>query len=170
MQFQVGDKVVHPVYGVGVVTAFTQQQLLGDKTQAYYQVIARTTTILVPINDQGFTVLRKIAPKASLNECRKLLKGRPIPLNQDRKLRELELANHLKDRLLPALCETVRDLSAYGKQKTLGATASNLLKRSLQALCDEWAASDGVTAQTALCEIESLLQQGALNCPKSFVA
>jgi hypothetical protein len=49
----------------------------------------------------------------------------------------------------------------------LGRTESDLLKKTFKALCDEWAAADGVTTQTALGEIESLLQEGH---PKLLVA
>ena len=159
MQFQMGEKVVHPVYGVGTITTLSKQQFFGEKAYEYYQVVIGTATIWVPINDQGSTVLRKIAPKESLNECRRVLKSHPVALNQDRKKRELELAHLLKDKLPPALCETVSALRARSKQKTLGITENNLLKKTLQALGGEWAASDGVTVQTALGEIESLLQE-----------
>ncbi|MBI5305720.1 MAG: hypothetical protein HY868_26565 [Chloroflexi bacterium] len=159
MQFQIGDMVVHPVHGVGTIMTFSKQQLF-EKAYDYYQVIAGNVTVWVPINDQGTTVLRKIASKESLNECRKLLRRRPVPLDRDRKIREVEIAHLLKGRLLPALCETVRDLKAHSQQKPLGRIEGELLKKAFKALCDEWAASDGVTPKTALGEIESLLQEG----------
>ena len=159
MQFQIGDRVVHPVHGVGIIKTFSKQLIFGEKSHEYYQVIAGKATLWVPINDQGSTVLRKIAPKGSLNECRKLLRRNPVPLNRDRKIRELELAHLLKDKLLPALCETVRDLQAHSRQTPLGRIEGDLFKKTFKALCDEWAASDGVTPQTALGEIESLLQE-----------
>jgi CarD family transcriptional regulator len=160
VQFQIGDRVVHPVHGVGTVKTFSKQVFFGDKTQDYYQVIAGTATVWVPVNDQGSTVLRKIAAKESLNECRRLLKRHPIPLDRDRKVRGLELAHLLKDKSLPDLCETVRDLQAHSHQMPLGVIESDLLKKTFKALCDEWAASDNVTSSIALGEIESLLQQG----------
>ena len=160
MQFQIGDKVVHPVHGVGTIKTFSKQEFFGDQTKEYYQVIAGTATVWVPINDQGFTVLRKIAPKESLNECRRLLRRHPVALDRDRKIRGLELAHLLKDRKLPDLCETVRDLQAHSQQKPLGSTESELLRKTLKALSEEWAACDGVTASTAMGEIESLLHEG----------
>lgn len=159
MQFQIGDRVVHPVHGVGTIKTFSKQLFLGEKAHEYYQVIAGKATVWVPVNDQGFTVLRKVAPKESLDECRGLLRQRPIPLDRDCKIRELEIARLLKDKLLPALCETVRDLTARSRQTPLGRVEGELLKKTFKALCDEWAASDGVSVETALGEIESLLQK-----------
>lgn len=160
MQFQIGDRVVHPVHGVGTIKTFSKQLFLGEQAREYYQVMVGATTVWVPLNEQGSTVLRKIAAKGSLDECRRLLKRHPIPLDRDRKIRELELARLLKGKLLPALCETVRDLMAHSQQVPLGRTEGDLLKKTFKALCEEWAASDGVTAAIALGEIESLLQAG----------
>lgn len=160
MQFQIGDSVVHPVYGVGIIKTFSKQLILGEKAHEYYQVIAGKAIVWVPTNDQGSTVLRKVAPKESLAECRKLLRRQPVPLDRDRKIREIELAHLLKDKLLPALCATVRDLKAYGRQIPLGRIEGDLLKKTFKSLCEEWAASDGVTAAIAVDEIESLLEEG----------
>jgi CarD family transcriptional regulator len=158
MQFHIGDRVVHPVYGVGTVKTFTKQRFAGEKMRKYYEVATGGPTVWVPIDEQGSTVLRGIAAKDSLNECRRVLRGRPVPFAKDRQMRQLEIANRLKDRLLPALCEIVRDLRAQSQQRPLGITEEGLLRKTFKALCDEWAASDGVTNQTALYEIESLLQ------------
>jgi CarD family transcriptional regulator len=165
MQFHVGDKVVHPVHGVGTIKTFSKELFSGARTQDYYQVTAGKATLWVPVNEQGSTVMRKIAPKESLNECRRLLRHQPVPLDRDRKIRGVEIARLMKDKLLPALCETVRDLQAHSQQTPLGRTESDLLKKIFKALCDEWAAADGVTSQTALGEIESLLQEGHHKLP-----
>jgi CarD family transcriptional regulator len=158
MQFRVGDRVVHPIHGVGIVKTFSKEE-----AHDYYQVATGTATVWVPINAEGHAGLRKIAPKESLNECRKLLRGRPVPLEKNRQLRQLEIVKRLKDSLLPELCGMVRDLRARSRDKPLGITEDNLLRKIYKALGDEWAAVDGVPTQTALHEIESLLQEGTVN-------
>lgn len=158
MQFRIGDQVVHPVYGVGTVKTLTQQRFAGEKMRKYYEVSTRGPTVWVPIDKGGSTVLRKIAPKDSLDDCRRLLQSRPVPFSKNRQMRQLEIANRLEGRLLPALCEIVRDLRAERQRRPLGAVEQGVLRKSYQALCDEWAASAAVTDQTALHEIESLLQ------------
>ncbi len=161
MQFQIGDQVVHPVYGVGTVKTFSKQRFAGQKTRNYYEVSNEVITIWVPINEQGFTVLRGIASKESLKSCRRLLKSPPVRLGKNPQSRQHEIAQRLKGRLLPSLCRMTRDLRAESRQKPLGITESELLRKTFKALCDEWAASDGVSAQTALDEIESLLHDYA---------
>jgi CarD family transcriptional regulator, regulator of rRNA transcription len=159
MQFQIGDQVVHPVYGVGTIKTLSKQRFAGERMRQYYEVATGGPIVWVPINEQGSTVLRRIALKQSLAECRQLLSSAPVLMDKDRKIRQLEIATRLQGGLLPALCEMVRDLRAQSQRKPLGITEDNLLRKTFKALCDEWAASDGVTAQTALHEIESLLQR-----------
>jgi len=158
MQFEIGTQVVHPVYGVGTVKSFSKQVIVGDKEREYYEVTIGGTTVWVPISEQGTITLRHIAPKRLLDECRKLLKRPPLPLDKNHRLRQLEIAKRLNNKMLPELSEMVRDLRARSRQTPLGATDNNLLRKITKALCDEWAAADGVTTQTALAEIESLLQ------------
>lgn len=157
MQFQVGDRVVHPVYGVGTIKTLSKQRFSGEKTRQYYEVATDGSTVWVPVDEQGLTVLRGIARKDSLDECRRVLGSRPVPFAKDRQSRQLEIANRMKGRLLPALCEIVRDLRAQSQQRPLGANEDYLLRRTYKALCDEWAASAGVSGQTAIHEIEALL-------------
>jgi CarD family transcriptional regulator len=160
MKFQIGDRVVHPIHGVGTVMRLTKQQFGEVTARQYYEVNAgaHSTQLWVPIDEQGFATLRGIASKHSLGECRRLLSSAPVPLDKDRKIRQLEIAARLKGGLLPALCEMVRDLRGRSHQMPLGATEETLLRKISKSLCEEWAASDGVTPASALCEIEDLLQ------------
>ncbi len=159
MEFQIGDRVVHPVHGVGTVKAITRDQFTGQKTRQYYEVAADSSTVWVPIGDEGVTVLRAIAPKASLTKCRRLLKSEPLPLNKDFRQRQLEISTRLKGGRMPDICEMVRDLRARSREMTLNAAEDALLRRISKALCDEWAACEGVSSAVALQEIEGLLRE-----------
>ena len=158
MQFQIGEQVVHPVYGVGTVKTLSEQRFGAGQTHQYYEVATDGATVWVPIDEQGGTVLRGIASKRMLVECRRLLSSDPVPFDTNHKMRQLEIAARLKGALLPALCGMVRDLRARSLNAPLPATEDRVLRRIYKVLCEEWAASDGVSAQTALHEIEDLLQ------------
>lgn len=149
---------MHPVHGVGTVKTLSKQNFNGDKAQSYYEVTNPRITVWVPIDEQGATVLREVASKDSLKSCRKLLKSRPIPLGKNPKTRKREIESRSEEKLLPSLCKLVRDLWAESQQKPLGRVEGDLFRKKFKALCDEWAASEGVPFQTALNEIESLLQ------------
>jgi RNA polymerase-interacting CarD/CdnL/TRCF family regulator len=168
MQFQIGDQVVHPVHGVGTVTTFSTQWFVGAVARPYYQVTHLRATAWVPVDEKGQTVLRRIASKNYLKGCRKLLKSAPVPLSKNRQLRLHTIAHQLEVRSLASLCRIVRDLRAESRQKPLGSIEGGLLHKALQAVCDEWAASEGITSQHALAEIEALLQETVPNQPTAI--
>lgn len=157
MRFQIGDQVVHPKYGVGTIKALSSQRFVGEKTRRYYEVSGKDITSWVPIDAQGVTVLREVASRNVLDSCRRLLKRPPTHLIKNHQLRQQEFAHRLEGGSLPAMCGIVRDLTAESRHKPLGSTESELLRRTFKAVCEEWAASDGVTSASAVGEIESLL-------------
>ncbi len=159
MQFHIGDRVVHPVHGVGTVKSITRQQFVGDEALPYYEVVTGGPTVWVPVDMQGLTRLRAIVSKASLAECRRLLLSDPVRLNKSHKIRQVEISTRLKDGSLPARCAIVRDLRAYSWSKPLGEIEDALLRRISNAVYEEWAASEGIAVHTALLEIETLLDK-----------
>ncbi|MBI4786585.1 MAG: hypothetical protein HY782_06020 [Chloroflexi bacterium] len=167
MQFKIGEQVVHPVFGVGTVKTYTEQQFAGDQARYYYEVATSGPTVWVPINAQGSTVLRRISSKATLDECRSVLTSKPLTLDKNRQMRQLELATRLKDGSLTARCEIVRDLTAESRRKPLGANDGLLLKKVTKVLSEEWAAAEGVTTTRAVHEIEDLLQAGRRDVEKN---
>lgn len=159
MQFQIGDQVVHPLHGVGTVKTVSTQRFGAGATHEYYEVATSDSTVWVPMDDRGATVLRGIASRHTLRECGRLLSDDPVTLNRNYQMRQIEIAARLKDGLLPAVCEIVRDLRARSARGPLGGTEERVLKRLYKALCQEWAACAGVSAQTAVNEIEDLLSE-----------
>ncbi len=159
MQFQVGDRVVHPVHGVGKVKSITRLRFAGDQALPYYEVVTGAATVWVPVESEGLPRLRAIVSKASLAECRRLLASNPIPLARSHKIRQVEISTRLKDGSFPARCAVVRDLRAHSWTKPLGEVEDALLRRISNAVCDEWAASEGVAARKAMIEIEALLDK-----------
>lgn len=98
--------------------------------------------------------------KSEIVNCRELLQTPPTPLNDDPRLRQTELVEHLKEGTLTAHCEVVRDLTAHGWQKPLSGVIATFLKTTQEVLCQEWAAVEGISLEEAVIEIESLLEEG----------
>jgi len=111
----------------------------------------------VPVETYATIGLRHLIDKPELTAYRRLLTSAPVSL--DRSGRRLELSERVKQGSFQSLCEMVRDLSARGWRKPLGATDVAALRKTLALLSQEWAASDGVTVLEANQEIQALLQK-----------
>lgn len=157
MMLKVGDRVVHPVYGIGNVKSLGNSPVGDQHTRPCYQVATASATVWVPVDTADATGLRLLTSKSELSECRSLLKSRPGSLNGHYQKRHIELEERLKGGSLLAVCQVVRDLTALSRKKTLTSFEGNLLKKTFKALTEEWAAAEGVSAVAASQEIESLL-------------
>jgi CarD family transcriptional regulator len=159
MQFKVGDKVIHPKHGLGKVTKLAIKQFVKGVKRPFYEISFPGSTLWVPLS-LSTSGIRKLTVKREITSCRQLLQDPPAPLNDDPRMRQAELAEHLKEGTLTAHCEVVRDLAAHGWEKPLGGVISAFFKSTQEVLCQEWAAVEGISQEDAAAEIESLLERG----------
>lgn len=159
VQFHVGDKVFHPIYGVGHIQTVENKRLAGNVSRLYYQVSTEKSTVWVPVNAQETIGLRALTTKRDLARFRTLLKSRPTPLTDNHGKRHIEIASRLKEGSLEVKCKAVRDLVARGWRKQLSSADAAALRRARDALCQEWAAADGVSLADASREVDALLTQ-----------
>jgi len=159
MQFKVGDRVVHPRHGLGNVTNFAVKQFVEGKKHPFYEISFPGSTLWVPLN-LSTSGIRKLTVKSEIAKCRQLLKAPATPLNQDPRLRQPELSQHLKEGTFSAHCEVVRDLTAYSDHKPLSGALAAFRKATLDVLCQEWAAVEEISLFEAASEIEDLLSRG----------
>jgi RNA polymerase-interacting CarD/CdnL/TRCF family regulator len=54
-------------------------------------------------------------------------------------------------------CEVVRDLYAFGENKSLYGSMAEFFRQTQRVLCEEWALVEGVTPEEAMQEVASLL-------------
>ncbi len=135
MQFNVGDVVVHPVYGLGHITAIEEKQFSGIKAALYYQIAFPRSTIWVPTKAQAAIGLRRVTAKKDLAAYRDIIKSRPVLLNDDISRQQIELTSRLQEGSFQTMCEVVRDLTAQGWQKPLSVTVKAILHKTHLRLC-----------------------------------
>jgi RNA polymerase-interacting CarD/CdnL/TRCF family regulator len=157
MQFEVGDSVVHPVYGVGHIVQIEKKQFSEQETRLYYEVTLPRSTIWVPIEAQATIGLRLVTAKGQLDHYRTLLKNHPDPPSDNHSELHMDLARRLKEGSFQVTCEVVRDLTVSGWQKPLGRSDATILQKTRERLCHEWATSADVSITEATEEVNALL-------------
>ncbi|NOY99331.1 MAG: hypothetical protein GXP40_09065 [Chloroflexi bacterium] len=158
MKFDIGDKVVHPQHGVGYVADLEEKRFEPNASRTYYVIVIPDTTLWVPV-DLSTSGLRKLSVKSELDQCRQVLQSAPLTLKPDRGLLS-SLAGHIKQGTIIAHCEVVRDLTAYGWRKSLYGPIADFQRTTLNVLCQEWAAVEGLSLAEASHEIGVLLKKG----------
>lgn len=157
MQFHVGDRVFHPIHGVGQIETIENKKFLGPDSRLYYEVRTEKSTVWVPVDAQQVIGLRLLTPKRSLERFRTILKSRPVSLTNNHSKRHIEIASRLSEGSLEMMCEAVRDLAARGWKQSLSSADSASLRKARERLYQEWAAAEGVTVAKATEEVEALL-------------
>jgi len=159
MQFRVGDRVFHPIHGVGQVESVEKKKLTGDLAILYYEVRTEKSTVWVPVDAQQAIGLRLLTPKRSLERFRTILKSKPTSLTNNHSKRHIEISNRLNEGSLEMMCQAVRDLAARGWKQSLSSADAASLRKARDRLYQEWAAAEGVTVAKATEEVEALLSQ-----------
>ena len=159
MPFKVGDQVIHPRHGLGQVTKLAVKQFVEGEKRPFYEISFPGSTLWVPLS-LSTSGVRKLTVKSEIASCRRVLKAPAEPLEDDYRLRQTELNDHLRKGTLTARCEVVRDLTAYGWHKPLNGSIAAFLQTTLDVLCQEWAAVEKITPAEASTEIQSLLEKG----------
>ena len=158
MPFKVDEQVVCPAYGVGRIVRLVMKRYLEAEARLYYEIAIGNSTVWVLVEAASLVNgLRPITPKADLAHYRDVLRSRPTALTNDSRRRQLEVVSRLRVATFLDMCEVVRDLSARGWHRPPGETDSALLRKARDALCQEWMASEGVSLQMAISEVNAQL-------------
>jgi CarD family transcriptional regulator len=168
MQFNIGDNVVHPVYGAGHIVRIEAKRFSGKGEHQYYKVMLSRSTLWIPVDKAKTTIeLRLVTTRQDLGQYRALLQRTPEPLEDIKpQLWPKELTLRLKSGTFSAMCEVVRDLTALNEEKPLGATNKTILRKTQEKLCQEWAIAADISVAEAAQEIETLLHATQETEPK----
>jgi RNA polymerase-interacting CarD/CdnL/TRCF family regulator len=163
LMFKIGQPVVHPHHGVGRIFELENREFEPGVIRRYYTVSIRDGgTVWVPVDLPG-SGLRKLATRREIADCRKILASIPLPLSEDRRLRQAELTAHLKQGTINAHCEVVRDAAAYSARLPGNETMAGFLRGVQAVLSQEWAMAEEITVSEAVDEIEHLLKESQSN-------
>jgi RNA polymerase-interacting CarD/CdnL/TRCF family regulator len=167
MNFHSGDTVMHWTYGIGQIVNLEERDLFGSKT-LYYAVQVKDMTVWVPADSKVGSRLRSPTPKPRFKQLLGILSSPSEPLPEDRLERRTRLLELLRDGRPESLCQVIRDLSAYQKQKIkpLNDNDHLVLKQSRNTLLGEWGFVLSITHAEAEHELHRLLASSPLEIEK----
>jgi RNA polymerase-interacting CarD/CdnL/TRCF family regulator len=157
-QFNVGDAVAHPIYGVCHIITIEERQFSQEAAGLYYQIALGKRQLWIPVTAQAASGLRLIITRPELDQYRTLLKSQPVILVKNQYQRQRDLLSRSKQSSFQAMCEVVRDLTAWRRHNRLHATEAKTLQETRERLCREWALAAGISVADAIREVDALLQ------------
>ncbi|MBI5876470.1 MAG: hypothetical protein HZB53_02375 [Chloroflexi bacterium] len=159
--FRVGDKVVHPAHGAGVICGIETHNVSAAESGSSYYVIslmtAGTRRVLVPVNNVLMIGLRSAMVRSKANEVLNVIDGRPTACPNSFTERQAHLSQMLKSGDPKVWAEIVRNLHWRGLKKKLSATDQDFYTRARDMLAGEIALAESCTIEAAIKRIEERL-------------
>ena len=160
--FDVGDAVVHPTCGAGVVVGFTEYQLDGS-TIRYYDIeliCEPGSNLMIPVVRAKEIGLRPVVSESRLKKVWRTLRSSPDPLPDDHKVRYCALGEKLDKGVILRIAEVVRDLAGRWQERNqLTAKEKRFYERAKILLAAEIAAVQSTEIEEAQTQIKTLLQE-----------
>jgi CarD family transcriptional regulator len=160
MEFKIGDKLMHPTYGVGTLVSIEKQGNDGMATRYYVIELDRDQgRLATPVDKAEELGLRKPVSKEGRRKLSRLFVGRPRKLNGDPRKRRENISERLKEGNFVEVGWVVRDLAWRKSEGHANTGDRRLLKRAKNLLAEELAASDGIKVEEAMERIRSAIER-----------
>jgi CarD family transcriptional regulator, regulator of rRNA transcription len=148
MNFQVGEKVVYPNQGVGIIEQISTRNLTGEPEMFYLlKLSSNSMRVMVPTSNVQSVGLRRVSKSNEIgNVLDFLIKGR-CKSPQDWKWRFKENCEKMRSGSLQQVAEVFKSLLTLNRAKPLSFREKKMLDRSWQLLVDEIAVARGLTKE-----------------------
>ena len=131
MTFQVGDKVIYPNHGLGVVQGIETKTILGTTCGFYHlRMVANETTVLVPVDNVDGVGLRRAISDEEIERLFSLLGDGKIDKHQNWKGRFKDNSDRMRTGSIYDVVEVLKSLTFLARSKNLSFREKRMLDRA----------------------------------------
>ena len=161
MTFQIGDKVIYPNHGLGIVERIEEKTILGTTCGFYHlRIAANDTTVLVPLANVDGVGLRRAIDDGEVDRLFKLLGDGKIDSQQNWKGRFKDNSEKMRTGSIYDVADVLKSLTLLSKSKSLSFREKRMLDRARFLIITEVAE---VTSRVAT-SVEGVLDQALSKC------
>ena len=154
--FNIGDKVVYPMHGAGVIESIEDKEILGQK-QKYYimKMPVGDVQVMVPTDSAEKVGLREVIQCEDADRVLNVLSSEQTAMNANWNKRYRENMDRIKNGKILEVAEVVKNLAHKSSDKGLSAGEKKLYNNAKQILISELVlANQGTKA-----EVEALIDE-----------
>ena len=131
MTFQVGDKVIYPNHGLGVVERIEEKTILGTTCGFYHlRIIANETTVLVPTSNADEVGLRRAITDTDVERLFGRLGDGKIDDHQNWKGRFKDNSDKMRSGSIFDMADVLKSLAFLSRSKSLSFREKRMLDRA----------------------------------------
>ncbi len=165
LTFSIGDKVVYPNHGVGVIEQISSRTI-GTQVERFYllKIKASSLKVMVPFHNVGSVGLRRVVRNGEVQKVLDFLMDGEIENNADWKYRFKENSDKMRTGSLLDVAIVLKGLLLLAQTKPLSFREKKMLERARYLLVSELAMARNVEEP----DIEDLLNGALSKCKLRF--
>ena len=165
--FKVGESVVYPAHGVGIITAIETEEVAGYSLELFVvEFLKDKMRLKVPVAKAKGVGMRKLADEDFVEQGLKVLRGRARIKKTMWSRRAQEYEAKINSGDLIYIAEVVRDLYRAETQPEQSYSERQLYEAALDRMSRELAAVRSISETEAVHIIEANLKKGPKRGPK----
>ena len=131
MTFEVGDKVIYPNHGLGIVERIEEKTILGTTCGFYHlRIVANDTTVLVPVSNVDGVGLRRAISDEEVERLFGLLGDGKIDNHQNWKGRFKDNSDKMRTGSIYDVADVLKSLTLLSRSKSLSFREKRMLDRA----------------------------------------
>lgn len=136
--FDIGDKVVYPMHGAGIIEAIEEREILGEK-QSYYvlRFPVGDMKVMIPTTNVEQIGIREVIPNDEVDKVVELLTGDQSKMSSNWNKRYRQNMEKIKTGDIFEVAEVVRNLTLRDHEKGLSTAERKMLSNARQILISE---------------------------------
>ncbi|MBR0600474.1 CarD family transcriptional regulator [Sinanaerobacter chloroacetimidivorans] len=156
--FAIGDKIVYPMHGAGIIEEIEEKKILGESRKYYIlRVPCGDMKIMIPIESSEEIGVRGIISMEEINAVIAFLGRETSEMSNNWNRRYRENMEKLKSGDIYNVAEVVRNLMRTDKEKKLSTGEKKMLSNAKQILVSEIILVKGIDQDAAIKLIHSAI-------------
>lgn len=152
--FNIGDKIVYPMHGAGVIDSIEEKNILGEKQAYYILKMPGEVKVMVPTAKAEEIGVRGIIDKSAAEKVFGVLEANETEMSMNWNKRYRDNMEKMKSGDIYEVADVVRNLSFKQKEKGLSTGEKKMLNNAKQILVSELV----LTEHSSKEEIEELVE------------
>lgn len=136
--FKIGDKIVYPMHGAGIIEGIEEREILGKKRKYYIMKMPMgDMKVMVPIDNMKDIGIREIINDQQVEQVLAVLSDDPSKMPQNWNRRYRANMDKIKSGDIYEIASVVRDLVIRDREKGLSTGERKMLNSAKQMLVSE---------------------------------
>jgi CarD family transcriptional regulator len=160
-EFKIGDKVVYPNHGIGVIEQI-ERRSLGERDEEFLKlrILANDSTVMVPRGNTNSVGLRRVMSKKEIDRIYEVLKDDNIQRYGDWKGRFQENSDKMRTGEIAEVARVFKSLSHLALQKNLSYRERRMLDKAKYLIVSELAEVERMPQDQVEAKVDRAVTRG----------